>query len=370
MKPTEKKVLYIVQLPPPVHGVSAMNKYVVNSPVINEQFATTVIPLHFSKNVKQLEKASLSKIGIMLSYGFRIMKEMIRFRPKLVYFTLVPTGFAFYRDAFYVFILKLFGARIVLHLHGKGIQKQVTGSRFKQKLYSWVFRNTRVICLSPILSKDINQIYKAKPYIVPNGIQVQPALCSENRKTEKKVPQILFLSNYIENKGVLVLLHALALLKEKGYRFRTRLVGAPSNVTVEILQRKIEEYKLTGDVDIVGPLYDEDKYNEFRQADIFAFPTYNDAFPLVNLEAMQFSLPVVTTCEGGIPDIVVDGETGFIVERRNPQMLAEKLALLLDNEILRVKMGKNGYERFMNNFTLQHFEINLKDTLTSILTAC
>jgi glycosyltransferase involved in cell wall biosynthesis len=305
-----------------------------------------------------------------VAYTWKILKVMLTFRPSLVYFTLMPTGFAFYRDAFYMFLLKCFRAEIVLHLHGKGIHKTVMNSRWKRRIYYMVFRNTHVICLSKTLSNDVNEIYKTEPFIVPNGIQVHPNMWVEYNRDKRRVPQLLFLSNYIENKGILVLIEAMVMLKEKGYRFNTRFVGAPTNLSIENLTNIIDENGLKGYADVVGPLYDEAKYTEFRNADIFVFPTYNDAFPLVNLEAMQFSLPIVTTYEGGNPDIVVNNETGFLVETRNPQKLAEKIAILLDNEALRVEMGQKGYDRFINNFTLQHFEINLKDTLTNILTAC
>ena len=365
-----KKILYIVQLPPPVHGVSSMNKYVVNSPVINDQFNTRVIGLRFSRNNTELEKFTFAKLIPFFGYAWKILKLMLTFRPSLVYFTLMPTGFAFYRDAFYIFLLKRFRAEIVLHLHGKGIAKTVMNSRWKRRIYHMVFRNTHVICLSKTLSKDVDEIYKTEPYIVPNGIQVQPKMWVGYNGEKRPLPQLLFLSNYIENKGILVLIEAMTILKKKGYRFKTRFVGAPTNLSIDCLNKILRENDLEDYADIVGPLYDEAKYKEFRNADVFVFPTYNDAFPLVNLEAMQFSLPIVTTYEGGNPDIVVNNETGFLVETRNPQMLAEKIAVLLDNEALRVAMGKKGYERFINNFTLKHFELNLKDTLTNILTAC
>ena len=362
------KVLYIVQLPPPVHGVSAMNKYVVNSAVINEQFFTRVIELKFSKSNHELEKVSFQKFIRLLVHGFRIFKTMWKFRPGLVYFTLMPTGFGFYRDALYVFLLKLFSPTLVLHLHGKGIQRQIAGSRLKRWLYRKVFHKTEVICLSTTLAADVAEIYNGSPHIVPNGIPLQAAMTSPSEeKTPEKVPQLLFLSNYIENKGVLVFLQALAILKEKGYRFSARLVGAPAHFSIETMNRFLAQYELTDMAEIVGPRYDKEKYEEFRKADIFVFPTYNDAFPLVILEAMQFSLPVVSTDEGGIPDIVHNNETGFLVERRNPQMLAQKIAVLLENRERQREMGQEGYERFVSHFTLEHFERNLKSTLTAIL---
>ena len=82
---------------------------------------------------------------------------------------------------------------------------------------------------------------------------------------------------------------------------------------------------------------------------------------------MQFSLPVISTYEGGIPEIVIDNETGFLVETKNADMLADKIAILLKDKDLRIEMGKKGYKRFMNNYSLNHFENNMNRTFHTIL---
>jgi glycosyltransferase involved in cell wall biosynthesis len=82
---------------------------------------------------------------------------------------------------------------------------------------------------------------------------------------------------------------------------------------------------------------------------------------------MQFGLPVISTFEGSIPDIVINNETGFLVETQNAQMLAEKIAILLKDKDLRIEMGKKGYERFINNYTLNHFENSMNKTFWKIL---
>ncbi len=360
------KVLFLVQLPPPVHGVSLMNTYIIESDIINKNFDFNVIDLRFVNSMDQLQKFSISKVLTVLKYCFEIAYKMLIFKPQLVYFTLMPTGLGFYRDAFYVFILKIFKTKIILHLHGKGIKKN-TNNVVKKKIYKWVFSNTYIICLSERLTEDISDVYSGDPFIVPNGIEVQPKINGIINLSNKSIPQILFLSNYTRNKGILVLIEALSILKKQGYIFNARFVGAPFDITTEFLQKTIINQNLTEVVKIIGPLYDKNKFLEFQNADIFVFPTYNDVFGLVNLEAMQYSLPVISTFEGSIPDIVIDNLTGFLVETQNAQMLAEKIAILLNDKDLRIKMGKKGYERFLNNFTLNHFESNMNTTFHAIL---
>ena len=363
-----RKILCILQLPPPLHGASLMNNYVINSEVIRNSFDTDVVNLQFSKSVKELEKFSFLKLYKAFFYGFEIVNRVVIQKPDLVYFSLAPKGFAFYRDAFYVFLLKLLKRRIVFHLHGKGIKRESKNNFLKRYIYKYVFKNTHVICLSEHLSEDISEVYRSVAFIVPNGIEIEPKFNRIVNRFNRSCPQILFLSNYICNKGILILIEALGILHNQGYLFNARLVGAPADLTIEILENTITNQNLTEVAKVLGPLYGDDKFLEFQNADIFVFPTFyeNEASPLVILEAMQFSLPVISTFEGGIPEIVIDKETGFLVETYNAQMLAEKIAILLKDENKRIEMGKKGYERFINNYTLNHFENKMNKTFWEI----
>jgi len=363
-----KKILCVMQLPPPFHGASLMNNHMINSEIIKSNFDLSIINLQFSRSIKELKKFSLLKAIKTLMYCFTIINRMIAYRPDLVYFTLSPVGFAFYRDSLYVFVLKLFKAKLVFHLHGKGIKEKARKSSLKKFLYKRTFNKSYVICISERLVDDIAIIYKSKPYIVPNGIQPNERKIDRAKgQTDISLPQILFLSNFKSDKGVLILVEALKLLKEEGHTFNARLVGAPSDIAIETLQGIISDSGLADCVNVVGPLFGEDKYDELQKADIFVLPTYNDAFPLVIIEAYQFALPVVSTFEGGVPDMVTDGETGFLVKTKDPRMMADKIAILLQDKNLRIEMGLHGYERYMANYTLSAYESRLNNTFHAIL---
>lgn len=362
-----KKLLFIGQLPPPIHGAGAMNRYVVNSPLIKSNFKVEVINLQFAHSVKSISKFSFRKIVKSLYYLGQIIQKVSLGRPDLVYFTISPTGFAFYRDAIYVFILKLFRRHLIFHLHSKGVKKSVKNSPLKLALYKWVFKHSEIICISENLIEDVALVYHNKPFIVPNGIQLHEPVSLNGNAPPKNQPRILFLSNFLKEKGLMVFLESLSILQSKGFQFQATLVGAEADYSIDEILKYVRQNGLTEKVQVLGPLYGEDKFKEFQKADIFVFPSFNEAFGLVNLEAMLYSLPVVSTTEGGIPDVVIDNETGFLVETKKPLMLAEKIGVLLKDEHLRLKMGQNGYERLINNFTLQHFEENICNTLLEII---
>lgn len=82
---------------------------------------------------------------------------------------------------------------------------------------------------------------------------------------------------------------------------------------------------------------------------------------------MQHGVPCISTCEGGVSGIIDDGKTGFVVERRNPGQLAEKMELLLNDRVLRESMGNAGRRKFEREFTLRTFEERICEVLGNMV---
>jgi glycosyltransferase involved in cell wall biosynthesis len=89
-----------------------------------------------------------------------------------------------------------------------------------------------------------------------------------------------------------------------------------------------------------------------RQLDIFVLSSTTEGISLTLLEAMATELPVVATNVGGNPEVVLDGETGYIVPSHNPEEMANKLLLLINDKKLRQQMGFKGRERVIENFSI------------------
>lgn len=208
---------------------------------------------------------------------------------------------------------------------------------------------------------------KSDVYICPNGIP--PSIVSKKKfHYDNEIPRLLFLSNLIESKRCLILLDACKILKNKGISFYCDFVGGESKeISSATLNQEIESRDLTNCASYHGPKYDSEKSLFLSNADIFVFPTYNETFGLVNLEAMQYNLPVVSTFEGGIPDVVENGVTGFLCKQKDAHSLAEKIELLINDSHLREKFGKAGYSRYKDKFTLQIFEKTLIEILSHAL---
>jgi glycosyltransferase involved in cell wall biosynthesis len=359
-----------MHLPPPIHGAAMVGQYIQESERIHQNYVCRYLNLSTSLTISDIGKSGAKKIFRYFSILVRSISTVILFKPDVVYITLTAKGSGFYKDAFLAIILKRLSKKVVYHFHNKGIESRQEYN-FDDWLYKKVFKDSEIILLSKYLYPDI-QKYVTEEHIhyCPNGIPDLFSSKSIIRHSEENTKvTILFLSNLIVTKGVFVLLDACAILNQKRISFECMFVGSIGDVTEDQFNERVNELKLDKRVSYVGKKYGDEKITTFKNADIFTLPTYysNECFPLVLLEAMQFSLPIVTTFEGGIRDIVEDGKTGFIINKNNPQALADKLEILINNRELREKMGSAGRKKFEQEFMMGHFEKNLCQIFEKLL---
>ena len=363
------KILFILHCPPPVHGSAVIGLQIKDSAAINAAFDCRFINLSTSKSIGDIGKNGFSKILRYFSIIWKVLLNLIKFRPGICYFAITVKGMGFYKDFLLVLLVKIFRIKLVYHFHNKGVSTR-QHKWLDNLLYRFSFKSADVILLSQLLYSDI-QKYVALNAVryCPNGImQINN---SHKLATEKKdLIEILFLGNMIETKGVYILLDACKILKQKTISFHCTFVGGWSDITETQLQERISLMELTDSVSYAGKKEGKAKHDFLVKADIFAFPSYSECFPLVLLEAMQFGLPIISTYEGGISDIVEDGITGFLVPQKDAVALAQKLEQLIVNGDMRKVMGENGRIRYEKNFTLHRFENNLitilKDCLVKI----
>lgn len=356
-------VLFVLHLPPPIHGAAMMGKYIYNSHLVNEAFDCHYINLTTASAIQDIGKCSVTKIWNYCKLLFRIVGDIRRYSPELVYVTPNAKGVGFYKDFIVVQLIKKMGCRVIGHYHNTGVS--LRHNKFLDNLlYQEFFRNIKVILLADVLYNDISRyVSRENVYICPNGVPEIDNV-SETKPQDRLVPHLLFLSNLLEAKGVFVLLDALKILKESGFPFVCTYVGSETNdVDKDRFNQELLSRDLQDCVRYNGSKYGEEKLQEYANADIFVFPSLNEAFPLVLLEAMQFSLPVVASNVGGVSEIIKDGENGFIVPPGNPLILSEKIAVLLKDQQLREKMGRCGSGRYKENFTIAHFEHNIVQIL-------
>lgn len=367
------RILFIAPLPPPVHGAAVVSQQIKTNRMINESFRCDWVNLSTSRRIDEIEKITIAKPFRMVGVLMKTFWLLTTRHYSLCYLAITCHGKSFLKDMPFALLCKLFHKKLVIHQHNKGMSNDVDRWPYRW-LFPMVYRNTKVILLSWCLFPDIEKVVRKEDVIIcPNGINIIDSGIEDNsselhvyNKDLAQTPRLLFLSNLIESKGVIVLLDALKILMERGFSFQCDFVGGETKeIDAKRFAEEVNNRGLNRVAFYKGKKYGKEKWSVFKQSDIFVFPTYyeNETFGLVILEAMAHRLPVVTTNEGGIPDIVVHGKNGFISERKNPESLADCIAVLLNDKNLRRKMGDEGYRILKERFTEKQFEKKMLEIL-------
>ena len=114
-----KNILFLLHLPPPVHGASVVGQNIFKSKLINNTFNSTYINMSASSHVEEVGRLNFKKIIFLFSNWAHCLVTIIRLKPNLCYITPSSDGWGFYRDFILVQSIKLFNIKIVLHFHNK-----------------------------------------------------------------------------------------------------------------------------------------------------------------------------------------------------------------------------------------------------------
>lgn len=362
----KNRILFLGHMPPPWHGVSAINTWILNSSRLTNEFRFILINLTTANSIADIGKTSVLKYFSTIRIFFTTLYKLVITNPKLGYITLTPSGVAFFKDSIILLLIKLFRKPVVVHSHGKGITDWVNAQpKWVTKYYRFVLKGTHLLVLGQNLVEDTRAVYNDEPIILPNGIPVIDYSPESIKK--KDCIELLYLSNLMKYKGVLDFVESLKILHRQDHDFHANIIGASGDVSIEYVKQLVEEYNLHNKVTVLGPKYNEEKYEHLYNADALVFPSYYEPFGLVILEAFQAGIAVIGTNEGCMPEIIEDSENGFIVEKQNPQGIADVLIKLIDNPELGKEIGKRNKAKFESKYTFEVFEQNLAEIFNKVI---
>lgn len=362
-----KKVLLLSQLPPPHHGAAYINSKILEILSTSSFFKVDSIPLQLSDKLTEIGRLSPKKIIKIFLFFIKLISSLIK-NPDLVYFTATTSGYSFLRDICIATFVKVFDIKIIYHMHGKGI-KEKSKCLLNRLLYNYLFSNAAIITVSPILAQNEFIRLKLKNstlYSLENTVETIK-INYEKKKNTSNSFHFLFLSNLMPSKGIFILLDAIKLLNNNLYNIHFDIVGGDFDTKItHKIKQKASVYKIDHLITFHGALYGKKKHEILLHSNCLVHPTLNDSFGLVILEAMQFSLPVISTFEGGIPHIINHDETGILVKAGDATELSKAMKKIYMNPSLSKRMGRNGFLRFNQVYTTSIFERNFLNIMNLI----
>lgn len=189
---------------------------------------------------------------------------------------------------------------------------------------------------------------------VYNGVDMSRFSAAEAATHSR--PLLVSVGRLVEKKGFGVLVESCGLLRDRGYEFDCEIIGGGEQE--QELRARIAELGLADRVSLAGTMTTEEVGERLRAATAVALPCVVskdgnvDALPTVLLEAMATARPLVSTELSGIPEIISDGDNGFLVEPGDVAGLADAIARLLDDPDMAEQMGRAGRERAERLFDL------------------
>ena len=275
--------------------------------------------------------------------------------------------------------------RIVLHMHSE-LLTQLDHSMIEQRL-----RKTNLILgCSRYITDRICQSFPSlagRCQTLYNGVDLATFVNSpKNNEKRLELKQLLFVSKVSPEKGLHVLVDAFKQVVEKNPCACLEIVGTLNAWPVGLfiwlsedskmqklasfhgkeslspyldhLKHKLVSLNISDNVTFRGQIAHEQVVKFYQAADVFVQPSFSEAFGMGIIEAMACQVPVVGTRVGGIPEIIEDGKTGFLVDAGDSRALANALIELLSNDDLRRKMGEAGRKR-VESFSWDNIVTNL-----------
>ncbi len=190
-----------------------------------------------------------------------------------------------------------------------------------------------------LFRKKIRTIYNGLDFTTFSGYVTE-------RKPDGKEVKVLFVGRLDNQKDPMTLLQAAKLVCEANATVTFTLVG--NGEKYEECQEFISSCGLQDRIKLAG--WQNDPAEFYKTHDIFVASSIYEAFGLMFVEAGYYGLPTVASRVEGIPEVILDGKTGFLVPPRNPEAMAEKILKLAADPPLRQKMGTQARERVLSCF--------------------
>ena len=292
----------------------------------------------------------LLAIPYIISGFFKCIKICRKFKPDVIH-----AHWPFPHAYIALGAAKLFKIPLVLNFHGAELLLIRKKKWVKPLLKFAISQAQAVFANSSFTASKIKALRDVQIEWSPYGTTLEKGMGSTEPHAVNSKFKILFVGRHIERKGICYLIEAAKYLPRD--QFEIRIVGVGD--LTEDLKKLASESAAPNSAEIIftGKLSPEALANEYKTANVFTLPAIVDSkgdtegLGVVLIEAMELGLPIVASNVGGIPDVVIDGETGILVPEKDPEALANAYKRLASNPELISQLLAGAQKRIAECFT-------------------
>ena len=202
------------------------------------------------------------------------------------------------------------------------------------------------------MAKETSKYTDKKIYITPFGVDMD--FFSPKSKDKNDKFTIGTIKTLEKKYGIDYLIKGFKLVKESEPDQDIVLKIAGSGSQMDNLVKLVKELDIEESVEFLGRIPLQDVANTFNTFDIAIFPSLRESFGVAAVEAQACQVPVIVSNVGGHPEVVVNGESGIVIEPENQNQIKDAILKLLEDNKLRKSMGIRG-----RNFIRENYEVNL-----------
>lgn len=354
------KILMIGPFPGGINGMTIANNMLRNG-LKNKGHKVESINTNTEtklSNLKSQGKFNIKKIFLSIKPIVNGCKKIRKRKFDVVYITPAQSYIGFLKYIPFISMASLNGIKCYIHFHGGFVRKMYDSqNNINKRILNRYFNKCNgIIVLGNSLKKMFDNIVdENKIFVCENGVEnefiinnIEKLSNKINRINNNKRAEIVYLSNLIKSKGILDLLKACLILKERKFNFHLNIAGSiEPNIEKEIKELLIE---LGGCVTYNGIVTGAKKRELLENSSIFCLPTYykNEGQPISILEAMGMGCAIVTTYQGGIKDIFKHLENGELCYSKNVNSIVNAIIKCHENyEFYAI----NNFEKCINEYT-------------------
>lgn len=317
-------------------GISQVIKIILNNHIDNR------FQIDFLSTYE--DRSNFGKLLVFIRSIIEFFIYLLKFKPNIIH-THFSINASIFRKSFFIICGKILGIKTIMHSHTGELEHFISKSNKFIKWFIIKILNTCDYVL--IISSNDFEFYKgictkSIVKVIRNPIPIQ------SNQSKLNTSQVISVGTLGKRKGTFDLIEAIDLIKDDFQNMKFLLIG---NGEIRNARRIVAEKGLQNIIEIPGWLNSDEIKDIYLNSSIFVLPSYFEGMPLAILEAMSFGLPVISTNVNGIPDIVVDGETGILIEPGQIEKLGNEMRKLLLDKNLQKTMGENSKKRIVEYFS-------------------
>lgn len=362
-------ILLVGQTPPPYHGQAIAMQQLFDQRW--EGIKVRSLRMAYSHSESEVGRFRIRKIFHLISLIIKSWFILIKDRPCCLYYPPAsPNRIPVIRDVLFLLLVRPLAKDTIFHYHAGGLPEYVKSLNFPLRFLS------RLAFSNATLGIEISESQMHKDIFFPvkrricisNGLDV-PAGEQKPNEQENDKKRILFIAGLRSSKGVMDIIETAEKLRELGADFVFDVAGAwQEEETRRDFETELSSLNLNDHVILHGRVTGEEKWELYRQAYVFFFPSFYESenFPLVLIEAMAFGLPIVATNWRGIPELVVKDKTGKLCDVGSCDQFSSALNELLNNENLHKGMASLARSRYEKRYTHTAFISAMRNAFESV----